>query len=147
MNLTEKQERFCQEYIKLGNKSDAYRIAYNTEKMKSTTINNKSYELFKTDKISARIGLLQEKVEEKHDVSKDWIINQLKNIIAKSSQAEMITDSQGGNSGEFKYDSSGVNKALDTLNKMMGYYAAEKREHSGELAVKSGMGELYKVTK
>jgi phage terminase small subunit len=63
-NLTPKQERFAQEYIKTGNASQAYRIAYDTENMKPATINRKAAELTDNGKIAARIGELQAKTEQ-----------------------------------------------------------------------------------
>lgn len=132
--LTPKQEAFIQEFMKNGgNKSAAYRHAYNAGNMKEQTINDKAYLLFKKDYMGARLEELQAELQEDNKMSKEWVLEQLKNIISKSSQAEMIVDKDGGNSGEWKYDSTGVNKALDTVSKMMGYYAAEKREHSGEI--------------
>jgi len=147
--LTPKQEHFIQEYVNTGgNASEAYRRAYPTSKTwKETSLNVNASKLLKDAKVTLRLKELQEKESKKHVVTREWIIDELKSVIAKSSQAEMIVDKSGGNSGEFKYDSTGVNKAIDTLNKMLGYYAPTKTEHSGEMLVKSGMAELYKVNK
>ena len=38
IKLTPKQERFCQVYIETGNASEAYRAAYNAEKMKPESV-------------------------------------------------------------------------------------------------------------
>ena len=137
MNLTEKQERFCQEFIKSGVASQAYRIAYPKSKnWKDESVNVNASKTMANTNIMQRVKELQEKVESKHDISKDKIMARLQQLVYEQ---EVI--------GADKLDLNVMIKALDTLNKMMGYYAAEKREHSGEVAVKSGMGELYKVTK
>jgi phage terminase small subunit len=47
--MTVKQEKFCIEYIKSGNATEAYKKAFNAENMKPTTINKKAYELLKKD--------------------------------------------------------------------------------------------------
>lgn len=61
MGLTAKQEAFCIEYVKRGSKSfsDAYRAAYNCEKMKPSTINTKASVLAQNGKITARINELR----------------------------------------------------------------------------------------
>lgn len=59
--LTAKQEAFCIEYVKGGSKSfsDAYRAAYNCEKMKPESVNRKAVELMANGKITARINELR----------------------------------------------------------------------------------------
>lgn len=58
--LTEKQEKFCQAYVRLGDKSAAYREAYDTENMKPETVNNNAYKLFENNDILARLKELEE---------------------------------------------------------------------------------------
>lgn len=53
--LTAKQEKFCQEYIKTGNLSEAYRLAYKTSNMKPATVNREAKALIDSHKISTRI--------------------------------------------------------------------------------------------
>ncbi len=69
--LTAKQETFCQEYIKTGNQSEAYRRAYNATNMKPETINNKAYVLMNKDDIRARVELLQKEVAERNKIDID----------------------------------------------------------------------------
>ena len=53
--LTSKQEKFCITYVTEGGSlSDAYRAAYNCEKMKPESVNRKAAELMANGKISAR---------------------------------------------------------------------------------------------
>ena len=126
--LTPMQEKFCQEFIKIGNQSEAYRRAYpKSLKWKPESVNEVASTLMANIKVLSRVKALQEKQEQKNEISKEWIFNQLKSVIAKSSSEEEIKNAEGG-TGEYKYDSSGVNKAVDTLNKMLGYYAPTKQE-------------------
>ena len=81
MGLTPKQERFCQEYVKTGNKSEAYRLAYDAKNMKPETINEKSVRISKEGKIRARIEELQKEIEKRHNVDIDWCIEKLKAIV------------------------------------------------------------------
>lgn len=62
MNLTTKQEKFCITYVTEGcSLSDAYRAAYNCEKMKPESVNRKAAELMANGKVSARINELGRK--------------------------------------------------------------------------------------
>lgn len=131
--LTPKQELFCQTYVKTGNASEAYRTAYNASKMKDTTINEKSSRLLKEYKISTRVNFLRNKVEEKHDLTKDKIINRLKEIIFAQEQL-----------GVDKIDLTAMNKAIDTVNKMLGYNEPDKVEHSGSLNHSLTLDDFYK---
>ena len=128
--LTVKQEKFCQEYVANGgNASGAYRSAYSTHNMKSETINNKAYILSTKGDIRARISNLRKKIEEESNVSAVWVRKKLIELVDRCMQAEAVLDSEGMPTGEYKFDSSGANKAIDTLNRMQGYYEKDnKRE-------------------
>ena len=128
--LTVKQEKFCQEYVANGGKaSDAYRAAYSAQDMKPETINNKAYILTKKGEIWARISDLRKKIEEESNVSAVWVRKKLIELVDRCMQAEAVLDSEGMPTGEYKFDSSGANKAIDTLNRMQGYYEKDnKRE-------------------
>lgn len=65
MSLTAKQEKFIQGIVSGLSQREAYKQAYNTNKMKNETIDNKAYILFKKDEIRARYNeLLNEYKEE-----------------------------------------------------------------------------------
>lgn len=53
--LTVKQEKFCQQYLKTGNASQAYRKAYCAGAMKPATVNRTAKELLDNPKIAARM--------------------------------------------------------------------------------------------
>jgi len=77
MKLTPKQENFCQKYIELENASDAYRAAYNSDKMKSTTINRNAKAMMDDNKISTRIAELNERAVKRHDITIDNLTTEL----------------------------------------------------------------------
>ena len=58
--LTAKQEAFCREYLRCGNASAAYRLAYNAENMRDKQIWEEACKLKASPKVSQRIGELQE---------------------------------------------------------------------------------------
>ena len=73
-DLTPKQDAFCQRYIETGNASEAYRLSYDTEKMKPATINRAAFELLENPKIAARIAVLKERQLKRHDVTVDRVL-------------------------------------------------------------------------
>ena len=77
LNLTPKQEKFCQLYIELGNASEAYRQAYDTSRMKAETINTKAKELLKHGPITVRISELQDEHKQRHNTNVDDLIAEL----------------------------------------------------------------------
>jgi phage terminase small subunit len=78
--LTAKQEKACQEYIKTGNKSEAYRRAYGCEKWKSESINRKAHEFFEKVKIVSRVEELQAPALEEAKVTNERLIEELAKI-------------------------------------------------------------------
>lgn len=79
--LTPKQERFCVEYFRCGNASEAYRIAYNSENMKEATINHNAYALLENNKITDRLDEMKSKVVKKVTVTKQRAIEVLADIM------------------------------------------------------------------
>ena len=77
LNLTPKQEKFCQLYIELGNASEAYRQAYDASRMKAETINTKAKELLKRGPITVRISELQDEHKQRHNTNVDDLIAEL----------------------------------------------------------------------
>ena len=77
LNLTPKQEKFCQLYIELGNASEAYRQAYDASRMKAETINTKAKELLKHGLITVRISELQDEHKQRHNTNVDDLIAEL----------------------------------------------------------------------
>ena len=73
--LTLKQENFCQAYIRLGDKSAAYREAYSCKGMKPASINNKAYELFKKVEITARIDRLKQETADRNKITVDELVS------------------------------------------------------------------------
>ncbi len=67
--LTQKQENFCAAYIETGNASEAYRKAYNAEKMKPETVNNKAHALLKKGEIRARLEELRKPATESAQIT------------------------------------------------------------------------------
>ena len=80
-NLTIKQENFCQAYIRLGDKSAAYREAYSTTNMKVETVNERASRLSNEYKISTRIAFLQKEIKEENKATISEVLNTLSDML------------------------------------------------------------------
>lgn len=117
MALTQKQENFCLAYIKTGNASEAYRKAYNAEKMKPATITSKAYELMQNGEVTAMIDKLKARAESKAIIT----LEQRKELLSRFAWEEETDKSI---------------KAIDLLNKMEAVYIQKNQtEHSGAVGV------------
>ncbi len=104
--LTLKQEKFCQEYIILGDASAAYRIAFDAKNMKDNTVNVTACNLLKNPKVAIRVKELKEKQSVKYEITKDKIVNEYATLAFKKIKKYTAKDKRG---------------ALDSLSKIFGY--------------------------
>jgi len=92
-NLTIKQEAFCQAYIRLGDKSAAYREAYNCSRLKDKSVNELASKLSTGIKVASRIKELQSKVakiaEKKFEITSTEMLRHL-NILRNSRIDEYV---------------------------------------------------------
>lgn len=95
MALTVKQEAAVQAYIENGgNKSEAYRTAYNAENMSNECLWVKACELFKVGKVAVRVIELQEEHRQRHNVTVDTLTKELdeaKDLAASVEQPAAMT--------------------------------------------------------
>jgi len=89
--LTIKQEAFCQAYMRLGDKSAAYREVYSCANMKSETINRKAVEVYQNGNVTARIKELQSEAIERNKATLDEVLIVLADII-RFDPAEMYDE-------------------------------------------------------
>ena len=129
--LTPKQEAFCREFIKCGDKTEAYKRVYNTAKMKQKTISRKAYELFEKDKngaLTAYIKELDQKKENNNIADAKEIQEFLTKMIRGEIEEECVTvEGTGDGCSEAKIINKQITpkdriKAGETLAKMRGYF-------------------------
>lgn len=130
MNLTPKQERFCQEYmIDLNGTKAAIRAGYSERSAEST-----ASEILTYPKVQAKIAELQKTVADKLSINAEWVTQRFKDISDRCMTAEpvMIRNGDGGwmESGEYQFDSSGANKATEMLGKMLGVFEKDNKQKS-----------------
>jgi phage terminase small subunit len=110
--------------------SDAYKNAYNTEKMKSTTITEKASRLASQGNIRARIDKEKERLADKQIWSREEALSSLAFIVDKAKK--QIEENE-------TFDAATANsmtKAIEQANKMCGYNEPEKISISQEEAFK-----------
>lgn len=90
MALTPKQENFCLAYLETGNASEAYRRAYDAEKMAPESVNRKAKEVMDNVKISARLEELREPIIARHNVTIDSLIAELEEARKAALSAETV---------------------------------------------------------
>ena len=76
-DLTPKQEKFCAEYMKTGNASEAYRRAYNAKNMLPATVNRKATEVMDNGKVAARLAELKKRVQDRSIITVESLIQEL----------------------------------------------------------------------
>jgi hypothetical protein len=79
--LTDKQEKFAQLVVTLGNQSEAYRQAYDVSDEGADWIASKASHFMALDNIRARVEELRGQVKKNHDIDRQWIIDKHKEII------------------------------------------------------------------
>ena len=116
MKLTAKQVRFCSEFVKLGNATQAYKNTFNTSKMKPRTIIDKASILKRSKHIRATIAELQAEVLD------DGILTarEIQKLLSDRIKQEL--------------DGDGL-KATDILNKMCGNYVVEQAKDTVKLEI------------
>lgn len=90
--LTGSQERFCVEYWKCRNASQAYRVAYNVVLAKPATVHRRAAELLKNGKVTARLAALQSIADEDFRDMAAIVIRELA-AIAFADVSDMFDDS------------------------------------------------------
>jgi phage terminase small subunit len=127
--LTDKQKRFCEEYlIDLNATQAAIRAGYSQKTAHSIGAEN----LIKPE-VQEHVALLQKERSERVQVSADWVLRRFKDISDRCFQAEPVMVMKNGQlieSGEYKFDSSGANKATELIAKHIGFFATDNDQKS-----------------
>lgn len=81
MELTQKQEAYCQQYVICGNQSAAYRIAFDAEAMNANTVAVEACRLHNDPNITLRIREIQQEAYERNKITIDEIIQTLAGMV------------------------------------------------------------------
>lgn len=130
MALTDKQVKFIDEYMIDMNATAAYlRAGYDCSEEAARRAGSR---LLTNVDIRTELDKRQKVMQEKTGISVEWVLERLTTLADRCMQAEAVTDREGNQTGEWKFDSSGANKALESIGKHLGMFK-DKVEHSGDM--------------
>lgn len=127
MALTPKQEKFCQEYLIDLNATQAEIRAGYSQK----TAGSIGQENLTKPEIQSRVTELRLEAQEASGISKEYVLDMIKQNLERAMQAEPVRDSQGAPTGEYKYEGAVANKAAELLGKFLGIFV-DKKEITGK---------------
>lgn len=111
--LNAKQVRFCEEYlIDLNATQAAVRAGYSVKTAKQMGSEN----LSKPD-IAEYIAELKQDRSKKTEIDAAWVLAAAKKVHDRCMQEEAVIDRDGAPTGEYKFEHSGANKALEIIGK------------------------------
>ena len=129
--LNEKQKQFCEEYIiDLNGTQAAIRAGYSEK-----TANRIASELLTKLDIQECICELKNKRSERVKYSQDELMRDILEVNNRCMQANPALDKEGNETGVWKFDSNGANKALDMLAKHVGFYETDNKQKALNISV------------
>ena len=146
IGLTDKQERFCQEYlIDLNGTQAAIRAGYSKDTAKEIASEN----LTKPN-IQERVKALQQQISLRLEITQDWVLKRFRDISDRCMTAEPVMILQDGEwieSGEYKFDSSGANKATESIGKHLGFFEKDNKKEVINLNADLSKKEIEEIAK
>lgn len=129
--LNEKQKQFCEEYIiDLNGTQAAIRAGYSAK-----TANEQAAQLLAKLSIQEYICKLKNKRSERVKYSQDELMRDILEVKNRCMQANPVLDKEGNETGIWKFDSNGANKALDMLAKHVGFYETDNKQKAFNISV------------
>lgn len=129
--LNEKQKQFCEEYIiDLNGTQAAIRAGYSKK-----TANEQAAQLLAKLSIQEYICELKNQRSERVKYSQDELMRDILEVKNRCMQANPVLDKEGNETGVWKFDSNGANKALDMLAKHVGFYETDNKQKAFNISV------------
>jgi phage terminase small subunit len=130
--LTPKQVRFVDEYlVDLNATAAAKRSGYSQR-----TAYQIGHALLSKEHVIAAIVKAERKRAERTELSQDWIVEQLVANVNRSMQAEPVLDHEGNPTGEYRYEGTVANRALELLGKHRGMFTQTVRFDGDKVEIK-----------
>ena len=117
MSMSALQVRFVEEYLIDLNAAEAARRAGYSKR----TANQKGYELRQKPEIQEAIIIAKKTRSERTEVDQDWIIERLVENVERAMTVEPVMVG-GEKTGEYTYQGSVANKALELLGRHQGMF-------------------------
>ena len=136
--LTVKEQNFAELCVSLGNQTEAYRQAYDTNSPDAEWLKSKASHLAAKDNVRATIEILKQQTSKQHGIDREFIINGLLEIISdvdytfKLGKDKTLSKEDSKAFYRIMQQTKNTDKlrALETLAKMLGLNEPEKIEHT-----------------
>lgn len=139
-NLTPKQRLFVAEYLKdLNATQAAIRAGYSPR-----TANEQAARLLAKVSIRAATEQAFNKRAAKVELSADYVLGNLTEITERCMQHAAVLDKEGEPTGEYRFDASGANRALELLGKHLGMFVEVTRDISEPTSIEINITETPK---
>lgn len=86
------------------------------------TAKQQAWQILQREDVQEYLQKLREEYADKANVSKQWVLERFKHISDSCVQAEPVLDSNGTPTGEYRFDSSGANKATEMIGRIIGIF-------------------------
>ncbi|MCH8274816.1 MAG: terminase small subunit [Armatimonadetes bacterium] len=113
--LTPKQQRFVEEYLVDLCASAAYKRA--GYKARGNAAEVSACQLLRNPQVQAAIQAGMQKRSKRIEIDQDWVLENLRGVVARALQEEQIYGRDGKPTGEYRFDSSGANRALELVGR------------------------------
>lgn len=130
IHLNDSQERFCQEYLKdLNGTQAAIRAGYSAH-----TSNEQAARLLAKVSVKARVQELMAQRQVRTQLTADKVLKDIEDVRQRCMQGEPVLDREGNPTGEWKFEAHAALKASELQGKHMKMFT-DKVEHSGQINV------------
>jgi phage terminase small subunit len=127
--LTPKQERFCLEYLRDLNATQAAARAGYSKK----TANEQGARLLVNVNISEEIKRLKAERVDRIHLDNGWVVKRLIQITNRCMQAEEIKDKEGEPTGIYKFDASAAVRAVELIGKHIGFFETDNKQKAPDM--------------
>lgn len=86
------------------------------------------------ESVAKRVEELKSRIADGVVLSRQWVIERLVENAERAMQVEAVKDSSGKPTGEYRYEGSVANRALELLGKEIGMFVDRKEIRTGKLA-------------
>lgn len=138
--MNDKQKRFADEYlIDLNGTKAAIRAGYaeNSAAVQASQMLN-------NEEIKKYLDQRKQEIDDELGISAYWVKKRFKEISDRCMTAEPVmikVDGEWVESGEYQFDSSGANKATESLGKIIGVFEKDNSQSKAEPTTIINLGE------
>jgi phage terminase small subunit len=121
MALKDKQRRFCEEYLIDLDLIGAYRRAGYKPKSDEAARTSAS-RLFRNATVFETIKAALDARAARVALDQDWVLERLRLVSDRCVQGEPVLDREGNETGQWRFDAAGANRATELIGKHLGMF-------------------------